>query len=265
MKKERHKPEWTMENEREYAAGNLGPTETQDEDTGSARLVAETVNVTSANTNRKTILDRKVHMQFIQEMCLAKAQREAMKKEAKAAGKNFIGGPTDPEQAKAAAGVGALSVEGLGIYSVPKPISDYADAEATGRCKIVCCDVGGCTLAIAIVYGWTGGTKGSSEAARTDDILTIIQMQFDSMPPGPKAIAGDLNGSIEAFPTLAIMLEEQGWTDIGNDSSKCGGKPGQPTCQANDGVKESRIDYFIANDRLTPAVVSCKVDHGWGL
>ena len=117
-------------------------------------------------------------------------------------------------------------------------------------------------MAIAIVYGWAVGTKGSSEAARTDDILTIIQMQFDSMPPGPKAIAGDLNGSIEAFPTLAIMLEEQGWTDIGNDSSKCGGRPGQPTCQANDGVKESRIDYFIANDRLTPAVVSCKVDHG---
>ena len=104
-----------MENEREHEAGNPGPTGTLDEDTGSARLVAETVNVTSANTNRKTILDRKVHMQFIQEMCPTKAQRETMKKEAKAAGKNFIGGPTDHEKAKAAAGVGALSVEGLGI------------------------------------------------------------------------------------------------------------------------------------------------------
>ena len=33
------------------------------------------------------------------------------------------------------------------------------------------------------------------------------------------------------------------------------------TCQANADVKESRIDYFITNDRLTPAVAACRVDN----
>ena len=63
------------------------------------------------------------------------------------------------------------------------------------------------------------------------------------------------------FPTIEAMIAEEGWTDIGNDTTKCGGKPGQFTCHANDGVQESRIDYIIANDRLTPAITSCRVDN----
>ena len=105
-------------------------------------------------------------------------------------------------------------------------------------------DLNGTTLAIVVIYGWTGGRKSSAEAARTDDILTIVQMQFETMPAGPKLIAGDLNGSVEAFPTMQAMLSEKGWTDLGMASSLCEGKPGQPTCQTKDTAKESRIDSW---------------------
>ena len=118
------------------------------------------------------------------ETCLTKAQRETLKKEARGLGKAFLGGPTDPEQGKAAAGVGFLSLEGLNLYPVPEPTKDYCDAEATGRCKIVCLDMAGVTCAIALIYGWTGAMKGSVDSARTDDLLTIIQMRFETMEAG---------------------------------------------------------------------------------
>ena len=138
--------------------------------------------------------------------------------EAKVAKKKFIGGPTDPEHGKAAGGVGVVTVDGLTFYPIVDPIKDYVDAEATGRCMIRCMDVGGVTMACANIYGWTGGVVGSKEAARTDDLLAIVRMQFAKLPPGPKMICGDFNGCLEAFPTIIDMIKEEGWTDIGNDN-----------------------------------------------
>ena len=62
-----------------------------------------------------------------------------------------------------------------------------------------------------IIYGSAGAKKGSKDAARTDDILAIMQTQFDAMEPGPKLIMGDLNGSLEAFP--AAMALKRTWVD----------------------------------------------------
>ena len=81
------------------------------------------------------------------------------------------------------------------------------------------------------------------------------------MPSGPKLICGDLNGSLDAFPSIAEMIAEEGWTDIANDDVICGGRPGQYTCQANADVKESRLDYIITNAYLTPAVRAYRVDN----
>ena len=47
---------------------------------------------------------------------------------------------------------------------------------------------------------------------------------------------------------------------MGNDATLCDGEPGQHTCHANADVKESRIDFILANDRLTPAVKSFRVN-----
>ena len=65
-------------------------------------------------------------------------------------------------------------------------------------------------MVCAIIYGWAGAKKGSSDAARTDDILTIVQMQLDAMDPGPKMIMGDLNGTLDAFPTITNLIQEHG-------------------------------------------------------
>ena len=48
-----------------------------------------------------------------------------MKIGANGKGKNYIGGPTDPEQGKAAAGIGALFLKGLVAYEIPNPTDDY--------------------------------------------------------------------------------------------------------------------------------------------
>ena len=77
------------------------------------RIVMETSNATSLNTNRETALARKAHFQAIQEACLNEAQVAAMKTAASLGGKTYIGGPTDPEQGKAVAGVGLSSTKTL--------------------------------------------------------------------------------------------------------------------------------------------------------
>ena len=61
-----------------------------------------------------------------------------MKAEANNIGKAYIGGPTDPEQGKPAAAVGALFLKGLAAYEVQNPTNDYLDAVSSGRCKIIC-------------------------------------------------------------------------------------------------------------------------------
>ena len=119
----------------------------------------ETSNATSLNSNRDTALARKANFQGNQEACLTEAQIKGMKIEAAANGKTYIGGPTDPEQGKAAAGIGALFLKGLAAYEIPNPTDDYRDAERSGRCKIVCFDAGCCTVVCGIVYGWTGAKK----------------------------------------------------------------------------------------------------------
>ena len=86
-------------------------------------------------------------------------------------------------------------------------------------------DAGGCTVVCGIVFGWTGANKGSKDAVRTDDILAIIEAQFDALEPGAKLIMGDLNGSLNCFPTALALTNEHGWTGIGNDENKCQGKP----------------------------------------
>ena len=144
-------------------------------------MVVETTNVTLANTNRKTILERKAHATLIQRHCLTPAQSEFSKNEATKKDKQFEGGALDPEHGRVSAGVGVLGVEGVIFNSMPKPIKDQQDVVVTGRCAMHCMGMGGTTLTIAVIYGWTGAKKESLDAARPDDIRTIIQMQFEGV------------------------------------------------------------------------------------
>ncbi len=144
------------------------------------------------------------------------------------------------EHAKATADGAAPAVTVLALNPLFGPSEAYKHAEATGRCKLVCFDKGGGTLACATIDGRRGGGNGSREAVRTDDIITIVHVQFGKMAPGPKLICGDLNAMRDALPTLQQMINEEGWTDIGNDARLCGGKPRQNTCHENGGAKAGR-------------------------
>ena len=123
-------------------------------------------------------------------------------------------------------------MEDITVCPIPNPIKDYQDAVATGRCAIYYMDMGGATLTIVVTYGWVGAKRGSPDAARTDDVLTIIQMQVEALPPGPKLIAGDLDGRPEVFDTITTLTTEYGWTDVGVVAKLCKGEPGQYTRHA---------------------------------
>ena len=56
------------------------------------------------------------------------------------------------------------------------------------------------------------------------------------------------------------LINERGWTDIGNDETKCQGNPGKATCTTSKDAAESRIDFILANNRMTPAITKCYVD-----
>ena len=146
----------------------LGPVQEEDkadkrhqkEEAKPGRIRLETINVTSANVNKTTILHRKAHLQFVQEICLTDGQIITMKGDAAKVGKTFDAGPRDPEQTRVSAGVAALGTKDLNVYHITNPFDDYLDAVATGRCRITCCDINGCTLVVANIYGWTGGSVG---------------------------------------------------------------------------------------------------------
>ena len=45
-------------------------------------------------------------------------------------------------------------------FPIPKPSKDYLDALETGKMlHLVCVDLGGHTLTIAVIYGWAGAEK----------------------------------------------------------------------------------------------------------
>ena len=119
-------------------------------DDDAARIATiETINVTSANSNKATILASNAHIQILQEISLTDKQRNAMRIEASKAGKTFIGGPPDLEHFKTSAAVGFLAAKGLSMYPIPTPTKAYEDAYNTGRCLICCFDIQGVTCVIA--------------------------------------------------------------------------------------------------------------------
>ena len=67
----------------------------------------------------------------------------------------------------------------------------------------------GVAVACGIIYGWSRADKANTEAARTDDLLAIVQAQFDTMEQGPKIIMGDLNGSLDFLPTAMSLINEK--------------------------------------------------------
>ena len=133
-------------------------------------------------------MKRKAHITAFQEPCMTAKMVRAAQAEARRHNKTMEAGPPDPEHDRLSGGVGAIAQNPLTPRPILNPSKAYEDAVATGRCVIYNFDLDGTNLVIAIIYGWTGGNKGSEAAARIDDLLTIVQNELNAMDPGPKMI-----------------------------------------------------------------------------
>ena len=127
----------------------------------------------------------------------------------------------DPEHGKASAGVGLICSDELKLYPIPKPTDAYLDVVETGQCMSLNFDLEKDTLPIAILYGWTGGTKGTIAADRTNDLLDTVLKQMSLLPEGPKLIAGDCNGTQDSIQHMHDMITKHGWIDDGATQRLC--------------------------------------------
>lgn len=112
-----------------------------------------------------------------------------------------------------------------------------------------CIDMGGVTLVIAVVYGWAGARKGSR---RLRERTSSSRSSRCSLKPCRKAL-NSLRETLNDPQRHSRPL-------VGMVSNLCDGAPGQTTCHSKDTAKESRIDYFFANEWLFPAITKCWVD-----
>ena len=83
--------------------GEKKPTkecENEQEEGMHSIMTFETINVTSAHTDQKTILEREAHVQLCQEHCLTPAQIKGFQALAFKGGERFEGGPLDPEHGR---------------------------------------------------------------------------------------------------------------------------------------------------------------------
>jgi hypothetical protein len=247
-----------MSKERDGEAANPGPDPWCN--TTAGQLILETINITAISTNQEQLLNRNSHVTGFQEHGATGNALLAAILAAKERGWAMALGPVDPELARNTAGVGIQTKAPLMPLPHKACTKAFEDAVATGRAAIHVLDTDGIMLMIAIVYGWTGGTKGSIACQRTDDLMAIIKEEFEACPCGPKLIMGDINGDLADFPTISEMLRKDGWADLGSLSHLCEDGPLQPTCHARATARATRRDYILANDLALPAVTGHRVD-----
>ena len=84
-----------------------------------AKRIIEIIKVRFVITNGLALWKRKAHVQLLQETLVPKGTVGKFKQQAKKHNKDLDVGPLDPEQNKAAAGVGTAAVDGLKPYRLP--------------------------------------------------------------------------------------------------------------------------------------------------
>ena len=222
-------------------------------------MIFEVVNITSAITNEKQMLERKAMIVAFQEHAVEGKEAAEFKQQAFEANREMVLGPIDPELGRKTAGVGFSSQKGLLHMPIKAETKDYQDAIKTGRLLAHQWELLTAVLQVGNIYGWTGGVKGSKAADRTNDLLAIIANEFDMQEVGPKMIVGDLNGDLESLPIIQHLINDRGWVDLGSQEQLCGGTAEEPTCNVNAKCKESRRDFILVNDMLFDAAAGYRV------
>ena len=111
-----------------------------------------------------------------------------------------------------------------------------------------------------LCYGWTGAQQRNLAFDRTDDLLEVCMVEFKMQPYGLTAVSGDVNGGSDGFPTMRMMLPENGWTDLGACFEIWGGTSHQITCRVSAGAKPTRQDHFLVSGLWLPAIKAFDFD-----
>ena len=112
---------------------------------------------------------------------------------------------------------------------------------------------------VLVLYCYTGGSHRKSQAVLTDEAFRIAYLELLHHPTAPTLICTDLNADTVDIPTVTFLLEQKGWTDIGNTPRFCGGRPAQPTCFNHNAILGNRRDYMLVNHIARDSVVELQV------
>ena len=157
----------------------------------------------------------------------------------------------DPELRHNTGGLAALCRTPFRVYKMAPMTTLVQKLVTGGRLQLLGMDLGSETpLLLFNIYGWTGARQDDMAASRTDAIIAAIEKEVEKQPPGPMAIAGDLNSSVERLPSLQHLMNTHSWIDVGARASFFGGTDCQTTCMGPNASEATRNDYFICNPLL---------------
>lgn len=227
------------------------------------KLYIDFINCTSVNQNLQALLDRQSDAVCMAEVSVHSRSIPAKIREIRETKvwEDLVMTGPDPECERVTAGVGAMAKRGTKLVPAKLNTQEAAQADATGRLHIIEIHKNRAQVLVAIAYGWTGGNDDAEAAARTDDLIAAINVEFSTQLQGPKIILGDLNADTARLPTLQWMLQSCHWTDIGAEGRIYGKAKILETCKISAAAKATRIDYAIANDEAIAIITGYEVDY----
>ena len=116
------------------------------------------------------------------------------------------------------------------------------------------------------IYGWARQEAGdeANRFERTDQIVQALLLELAQWPAGPTLVMGDLNASATKLPSLKDALDCDRLIDLGARAQAWGGGNEQPTAQAHNARKPSRIDYILASPHVLSLCTTWHM-HGFGM
>ena len=154
-----------------------------------ASIAVETISIIAMDTSHAQVFARKAHITCLQEHGMSEGQLQATKAAAHNAGWKMEAVPTGPEYNRKIGGVGLVARDPVHPVPLIGVTKAYSDAVDTGRLNVYTVEVDeAATLMIAIIYGWTGASKGNIASNRANDLCVVVQQEFKQPPPGPKML-----------------------------------------------------------------------------
>ena len=212
-------------------------------------------NITCLTTHLEQVSSHQADALIFQEHSCPMHEWAKVHKHMRARRKKVILGQLDPDSRHNLGGLGIATLHSRRATKVQPMTKAFTDAVATGRVDHYALDIGHDTaLSIYNVYGWTGGHQNRKQAQRTDCLFAAIHDEVLQQAEGPSIIVGDINGDPDDFKSLADMVANSGWTDIGAQAHIWGQPQKVPTCIAPNTTMATRRDYIFASSQALPLI-----------